>query len=110
MTTETFTESTEPVPAGPPVPSCREESIGWRIEVLFEDSTDKDKTYPRYGVVKDTDFNNKILVQFDGECPRKCCLYSLAFNMVNQWLGWVPCGCGSGVPEMLCLCEELEVE
>lgn len=110
MTAETFTESTPSAPMGPPEPTGPAEAIGWVCEVTFQPK-DKgpEEQYTLRGVVRDATWS-RLEIQFDGECGRKCCLESVEFKYVNTWIGWVPCHCGSGTPEMLCLCEEVEAE
>lgn len=99
MTTETFTESERPVM---PVPRDVEEAIGWVIRVDYDNGTSLT------GVVRGKSFT-RLEVQFEGECPRACCLEDVKFEHAN-FIGLVECECGSGQPAVLCLCEDTDDE
>jgi hypothetical protein len=98
MSVETFTDSEEAVVVHRPIafPMGLADSIGWVVEV-------DGKT----GVVIDTEnySTGSMKVQFDGECPRPCCLTKVKINDAT-FVGPVACDCGSGHAAVLCLCEE----
>lgn len=103
MTTETFTESPEVASNGMPVPGGTEEALGWVVRA----HTVEGETL--IGVVRATTYT-KIGVQWEGCCPRECCLDKITFAQVDEWIGLEKCPCGSGQDLVLCLCEEPEHE